>query len=283
MLFIIGFVVVFGSVAGGYLMHGGNLMILFQPSEFLIIGGAAIGAFIISNPPSVQKKVLKSLGKLFKSAPYNKAHYLELLTFLYKISKEMKTKGMLAIEAAIEEPHSSEFFTKYPKFNSDHHAVGFFCDNIRLITMGVDNHYQLEEIMDRDLESHHHDLENAAGAVNGMGESFPALGIVAAVLGVIITMGSITEPPEILGHLIGAALVGTFFGILMCYGLVSPMGGYLAKFADAESNYMECLKVAIIAHVQGNAPAVTVEFVRKAIPDHVRPTFKEVEDAVNAD
>lgn len=283
MLFIIGFIVVFGSVVAGYMMHGGNMMILVQPSEFLIIGGAAIGAFMISNPGSVQKKVLKSLGKLLKSAPYSKAHYLELLTFLYKISKEMKTKGMLAIEAAIEEPHASELFTKYTKFNSDHHAVEFFCDNIRLITMGVDNHYQLEEIMDRDLESHHHDLENVAGAVNGMGESFPALGIVAAVLGVIVTMGSISEPPEVLGHLIGAALVGTFFGILMSYGLVSPMGSSLSKFADAESNYMECIKVAILAHLQGNAPAVTVEFVRKAIPDHLRPSFKEVEEAVNAE
>lgn len=282
MLFIIGVIVVFGSVVGGYTIHGGNLHILFQPSEFLIIGGAAIGAFLISNPPSVLKKALKSFKKLLKGAPYKKDHYVELLTFLFRILKEMKTKGMLAIEGAIEDPHASELFTKYPFFMSDHHAVQFFCDNIRLLTMGVDNHYQMEEIMDRDLEGHHHDLENAASAVVNLGDSFPALGIVAAVLGVIVTMGSISEPPEVLGHLIGAALVGTFFGILMSYGIVSPMGAYLGKFAGEESKYMECIKVAILAHMQGNAPTVTVEFVRKAIPDHIRPSFKEVEEAVNA-
>lgn len=282
MLFIIGTIVVFGSVVAGYTLHGGNMHILFQPTEFLIIGGAGVGSFLISNPMSVVKKVLKSLGRLIKGAPYTKAHYLELLTFLFKICKEMKTKGMLAVEAAIEDPHNSELFNKYPKFLHDHHAVDFFCDNIRLLTMGVDNHYQLEEIMDRDLETHHHDTEGAASAVVNLGDSFPALGIVAAVLGVIITMGSITEPPEVLGHLIGGALVGTFFGILVSYGLVSPMGHFLGKFASAESKYLECIKVAILAHMQGNAPVITVEFVRKAIPDHLRPSFKEVEEAINA-
>lgn len=281
MLFIVGVIVVFASVAGGYTMHGGNFHVLMQPSEFLIIGGAAIGSFLIANPPNVQKKVLKSLKKLMKGTPYKKANYVELLTFLFKIFKEIRAKGLLSIESAIEEPHSSEFFTKYPSVMAEHHAVQFFCDNVRLLTMGVDSHYQMEEIMDRDLECHHNEMEVAASAVTNVGDALPALGIVAAVLGVIVTMGSITQPPEILGHLVGAALVGTFFGVLMSYGLVSPIGAFLGKFAHEESKYMECIKVAILAHMQGNAPIITVEFVRKNIPDHIRPSFREVEEAIN--
>lgn len=280
MLFIIGVIVVFGSVVTGYTMHHGNLAVLYQPNEFIIILGSAAGAFMISNPVSVQKKSLASMKKLFKGAPYKKAHYIELLVFLFSIFKIMKTKGMLEIEPDIEDPHSSERFSKYPTFAHDHHAVDFFCDNIRLLTMGVDNHYQLGDIMDKDLDLHHHDLHTISASLTGFGDSLPALGIVAAVLGVITTMGSITEPPEVLGGLIGAALVGTFFGILMSYGVFSPIGSFIGKYGDEESVYLNCIKTAIIAHMQGNAPAVTVEFVRKAIPDHLRPSFKEVEDAI---
>lgn len=281
MFFIIGVVVVIGSVIGGYLMHGGRLGILWQPNEVLIIFGSGIGAFVIANPMSKLKKCLGGLKVLFKPGdPYSKESYLELLTFMYNIFKFMKTKGLLEIEKHIENPEESDFFKPYPGLIANHHAVDFFCDYLRLLTMGVDNKYQLEDMMDKELDAHHHDNEVAAGSMTTLGDSFPALGIVAAVLGVITTMGSISEPPEILGGLIGAALVGTFLGILLCYGIFGPIGQFMGKYYHDEHKYYECIKIGLLAHVQGNAPAVSVEFARKMIPGNVMPSFKEVEAAM---
>jgi len=281
MLFIIGFVIVFGGVAAGYAMHGGNFGVLWQPSEIVIIFGAAIGAFIISNPPSAIKGVLSGLKNPLKGDPFNKADYKDLLLFLFNICKLMKTKGMLEVEPALDDPHSSELFTNYPKFMHNHHGVEFFCDYMRLVTMGMDNHYQLEDLMDKELEAHHHHGQSAAMSMNNFADGLPALGIVAAVLGVIMTMGSIAEPPEILGGLIGAALVGTFMGILMGYGFFGPIAANMGKYADADAEYYAVLKTAILAHVQGNAPVVTVEFARKIIPHHLRPSFQELDALVN--
>lgn len=281
MFFIIGVVVVFGSVAAGYAMHHGNFAVLWVPNEFVIILGAAIGALIISNPKHVIIGVGGGIKKVIKGTPYNKADYVEMLMFLYGICKLMKSKGMLQVESALDNPHESELFTKFPKFLHNHHAVEFFCDYMRMVTMGMDNHYQLEDLMDKEIELHHHEEEAPAGAILGMADGMPALGIVAAVLGVIQTMGSITEPPEILGGLIGAALVGTFFGVLMGYGLIGPIGSNLTKFVAAETEYFQVLKAAIISHVQGNAPVVTVEFARKIIPEHNRPSFKELDTMIN--
>jgi chemotaxis protein MotA len=283
MLFIIGMVVVFGSVVTGYLMHHGKLEVLWQPNEFVIIIGAAIGSFLISNPADILKDALKNLKNLFKGKPYKKVHYLELLSFLFHGFKQMKTKGMLTMEAHIENPHESELFKKYPGFLNNHHALEFFCDSIRLLVMGVDNPYILEDIMDKEIEIHHHEGHNASAAVGGMGEAMPALGIVAAVLGVITTMKSISEPPEILGGLIAAALVGTFTGVLLSYGVLSPISSFIGKFSEAEEDFLKCIKAGIISHMQGNAPAITVEFVRKVIPLHDRPTFRELEAALNAE
>ena len=279
MFFPIGMIVVIGSVIGGYVLHHGKLAVLWQPTEFLIIIGAAIGAFIIANPPVLLKASLKSFGKLFKGAPYNKAAYLEMLLLVFNVFKLAKTKGMLELEGHIENPHESQLLLKYPKFQHDHHAVDFLCDYLRLLTMGMDNYSHMEDLMNLELEIHHKESHDIAHAINQMGDGMPALGIVAAVLGVITTMGSITEPPEILGGLIGAALVGTFTGVLVSYGFVGPMATSIGKYFEAESKYLECLKVGIIAHMQGNAPQVTVEFVRKTIPSAYRPTFKELEDA----
>ncbi len=281
MLFIIGLVVVLGSVAGGYGMHGGNFKVLWQPSEYVIIFGAAIGAMIISNPKHMLKKLSVGFKNLLKGSPYNKVDYIELLMFLYGVCKLMKTKGMLQIEPALDNPHESELFTKFPKFLHNHHAVDFFCDYLRMVTMGMDNHYQLEDLMDKEIEQHHHAAEVPGNIFLFIADGMPALGIVAAVLGVIMTMGSIAEPPEILGGLIAAALVGTFFGVLMGYGIFGPVGTSLTKYAASETEYFMVLKVAIISHIQGNAPVITVEFARKIIPEHCRPSFMELDALIN--
>lgn len=283
MKFLVGIIVVFGSVLAGYVLHHGNIMVLYQPTEYLIIIGAAIGSYLIGNPSYVIKGALKSMKLLFKNGyAHSKKDYIDLLLFQYDMYKFMKTKGMLEVESHIENPGSSDLFGKYPSILANHHATDFFCDYVRLMTMGVDNKFQLEDMMDKELDAHHHEHHVIAHSVTSLGDAFPALGIVAAVLGVIITMGSIAEPPEILGGLVGAALVGTFLGILISYGLVGPMGSHLNSYFEAEAKYYECLKVGMLAHVQGNAPAVSVEFARKMIPSGVAPSFKELEEAMQA-
>jgi len=280
--FIIGNIIVIGCVLGGYVLHHGNLAVLYQPTEYLIIIGAALGSYLIANPGYVIKGALKNLKSLLKNAPYKKQDYIDLLRFQYAIFKMMKTKGLLEVEKHIEEPHSSDLFGAYPAVLKDHHVTDFICDYIRLMTMGVENKYQLEDMMDAQLEQHHHECAEIAGSVVTVGDAFPAIGIVAAVLGVIITMGSISEPPEILGGLIGAALVGTFLGILISYGFVGPMGKFMGSYFELEGKYYECIKIGLLAHVDGNAPAVSVEFARKVIPSNVMPSFKEMEDALAA-
>jgi chemotaxis protein MotA len=277
MLFLVGFVVVFGSVILGYTMHNGKMAVLWQPNEFVIIIGAAIGAFIISNPKDVIKDALSGFKYLFKGKPYNKENYLQMLSCLNQIFKTMRSKGSLAIEAHIDNPKDSSIFQKFPLILADHHVVDFICDCLRLLVMGIIDPYQIDDMIERDIDVHHQDGHNAAAAINGMGEAMPALGIVAAVLGVITTMKSITEPPAILGGLIAAALVGTFTGVLLSYGLLSPIGSFIDKFSTAQSVYLRSIKAGIISHMQNNSPVVSIEYVRKAIPHHERPTFKELE------
>lgn len=279
MKFIIGFFVTLGCVLGGYVLHHGKLSVLNQPTEFLIICGAAVGSFIIANSGKNIKDVMKSMKLLFKGMPFKKNDYLELLVMLYATFKLMRSKGMLEMESHVENPENSALFSKYPKFLHNHHACHFLCDYIRLMTIGVDDYYQLEELMERELEVHRKHGEHLSHAVVTMADAMPALGIVAAVLGVIVTMGSITEPPEILGGLIGAALVGTFLGVLLSYGFLAPMGRYIGEYLSDEVKYMACIKVALLAHVKGNAPAVSVEFARTSIGSHEKPDFLEVEQA----
>ncbi len=281
MLFLVGVAVVLGSVIGGHVMHHGNVAVLWQPNEFIIICGAALGSFLIGNPGKVVKDVGKSLKYLVKGSPYKKANYIELLTLLYLTFKLMKSKGMLEMEGHIEQPEESSLFSSYPGFLKNHHAVAFLCDNLRVMTMGVEDHYQIEELMEHDLEAHHHEHERISTAVVNMGDAMPALGIVAAVLGVITTMGSITEPPAILGGLIGAALVGTFSGVLISYGFVSPIGKFLGAYYEDDIKYLQCIKVALLAHLHGNAPIVSVEFARASIDGHERPTFTELDEVIN--
>ena len=279
MFFIIGLVVVFGSVLGGYLPHG-SISVLIQPFELLIIGGAATGALIIANPKFVLAKLGKHFGRVLKNgAAYNRDAYLELLTMQYAIFKLVKSKGMLAIESHIENPEQSPLFDSFPIFMKNHHAVEFLCDYLRLLTMGSENPHEIEALMDEDIDTHHHEAHAVASALVNMGDGLPAFGIVAAVLGVIVTMASITEPPEILGGLVGAALVGTFLGILLAYGVVSPIGKNLESYADADTKYYQCMKAGLLAHLNGYAPAISVEFARKTLYSHERPTFLELEEA----
>ena len=279
MLFIIGLVVVIGSVLGGYMPHG-DIRVLWQPFEILIICGAAIGGYIISHPKGVLIATGKHFGRLLKGGEaYHKSDYVDLLTMMFSIFKLAKSKANLALEVHVENPDESTIFTNYESFINNQQALVFVCDTLRLMTMGTDNPHELEAMMDEDIEALKHEAHTVAHAVTGLGDGLPAFGIVAAVLGVIVTMGSISEPPEVLGALIGGALVGTFLGILLSYGVVGPMGTNLTHYCESEFKYLECIKAGILAHAQGYAPAISVEFARKTLTEHERPSFYDVEEA----
>jgi chemotaxis protein MotA len=282
MFFIIGAVVVVVSVVGGYLAQGGHLEVLIQPFEVVIIVGAAVGGFIIANPKSVIKGAIGGLGKILKGARYNKNSYVQLLSLLYQVFKLAKTKGMLALEQHVENPQESWLFKEFPEFAKDHTALTFLCDYLRMLTLGTDNPHEVETLIDEELETHHQENVRVSNAVQTVADSMPALGIVAAVLGVIHTMGSITEPPEVLGHLIGGALVGTFLGVLLSYGFIAPMAGALRSVDDAETKYLQAIKAGLLAYMQGYPPAVCVEFARKVLQHNDRPTFYEIENAVGS-
>jgi chemotaxis protein MotA len=281
MFVIIGAVVVLVCVFGAYSVHG-NLLILLQPLEFVIILGAAVGAFIIGNTKSNIKQTLKGVGRAMKGPRYKKADYVELLSILYQIFKLAKTKGMLALEQHVEKPDESTLFAQFPKFQKDHHAIEFLCDYLRMMTLGTENPNEVETLIDAELETHHNELHGASHAIQTMADGLPALGIVAAVLGVITTMGSITEPPKVLGELIGAALVGTFFGVLVSYGFVAPLANIIKSVDETDAKYYQCMKAGLLAHMQGYPPAVSVEFARKVLLSTERPNFYEVEQAVGA-
>jgi len=280
MFVIIGIFVVIGSVIGGYVGNGGEVGVLFQPFEWIIILGAAVGSVIIGNPKTVITGLGKAMGTMFKGPRFDKAAYVELLSMLYSVFKLAKTKGDLALESHVEKPDESPLFQKFPKFSADHHTREFLCDYLRLLTLGTNNAHEVESIIDAEIESHHAEGAQVAGAITTMSDAMPALGIVAAVLGIIHTMGSITEPPEVLGHLIGAALCGTFMGVLLSYGFFAPFGRILDIIYNTESEYLNCIKACLLAHMMGYAPQVSVEFGRKILSPHVRPSFAELEDTV---
>lgn len=282
MLFLIGTVFVIVCVLVPYALHGGHLGVLWQPAEFVIIFGAAIGAFIIGSPMTVIKGVGGGMKVMIAGVPYTKKQaYLELIGFFFELSKMMRAKGIKEVEQQIDHPHESALFQKYPTISKDHHVEQFICDNIRLIVMGSGAPHQLDELMDEELHQHHTERAAIYGAVSSMADGMPALGIVAAVLGVIHTMGSITEPPEVLGHLIGAALVGTFSGVLLSYGFVAPMAKNIEMAYGAEGAFYKCVKVAILNFARQISPQMIAEFTRKHIPNDVKPSFNEVEEYLN--
>jgi len=282
MRLIVGILVVFACVFGGYSAMGGHVEVLWQPFEFVIILGAAIGAFIIANGAPVLKGVPTMFGTLFKGPKYNKKAYLELLGMQFSMYKLIQQKGILGIEPHIEDPHNSTLFNAFPTFAKNHHAVEFVCDYMRMVTMGSNNVHEMDALMDEELETHHQEQERLVSAMQAVADGTPALGIVAAVLGVIKTMGAISEPPEVLGHLIGGALVGTFFGVFVAYGFFGPMAQSLKSTFESESKYFLSLKVGLLAHIGGQPPVMAIEFARKALMSEVRPTFAEVEASTAA-
>lgn len=279
MFLIVGALIVLGTVLGGYGIHG-SYGVLWQPIEFLIIFGGAFGAFVIGNPKRVVFGAFKSMGRVLKGPKYKADDYTELLGVLYAVFRLAKTKGDLALESHVEKPEESQLFSNFPTFHGDHHAVEFLCDYLRLLTLGANNPHEIEAIMEAELEIHHEEDHAISASILGVGDAMPALGIVAAVLGVIVTMSSITEPPEVLGGLIAAALVGTFSGIFLAYGFVSPIGNSLANVHAADASYLACIKSGLVGHMQGYAPQISVEFARKSLPSDVRPTFAEVEEMI---
>ncbi|MBV8060251.1 MAG: flagellar motor stator protein MotA [Alphaproteobacteria bacterium] len=281
---IIGIVTVILCTMGGYVLEGGHIQVLAKaaPLEIVIMGGTMVGGFVIANPPIVIKRTLKSLGLLMKKPRYDKGSYIELLCVLYQFFKLARTKGALALEKHIENPEESSLFEQFPGFKAEHHPLEFFCDYLRLITLGADKPFEIDALMDEELQVHHDEDNAIVTAVQNVADGLPAIGIVAAVLGVIHTMGSISEPPEVLGRLIAGALVGTFMGVWIAYGYVGPMANSLKAILENESKYMQCIKIGLLAHLQGSAPSVSIEYARKTIPSDVRPTFGEVEEATSA-
>ncbi|MFK5914909.1 MAG: flagellar motor stator protein MotA [Woeseiaceae bacterium] len=280
MKFLLGLVITIASIIVGYLASGGALSALWQPFEILIILGGAIGAFIVAFPMNVVTGTLKGILALFKGQKYNKATYMELLSLMFNLFSKARKEGLMALEADIEEPHDSEIFKAAGKIYKNHHLVDFICDYLRLMVGGNMNAFELESLMDLELDTHHHEAEAPSHALQNMADGLPAFGIVAAVMGVVITMGYISEPPEVLGHHVGAALVGTFMGILMGYGFAGPMAASMGEQAKEESLIFGCAKTCIIATLNGYTPQIAVEFGRKALTSNLRPTFIELEEHV---
>ncbi len=280
MLVIIGIVITLGLVFGGFISHGGNMAVIIGalPTEAMVIGGAALGSFITGNGGAIIKKAGKGLGKVVKGPKWKADDYKDLLCLLFMLSKLIKTKGVIALEAHIEDPHESKIFNHVGKVKDDHHVVDFICDYFRMTTMNFDDPHQMEDVMLKELEKHHHEESEGAHALAIVGEAFPALGIVAAVLGVINTMSSIDQPVEILGALIGGALVGTFLGILVSYTIAAPMASRLQQIIDEEGHIYDVMKDFIIAHLQGNAPQISAEIGRKAVPGGFQPSFYDLDE-----
>jgi chemotaxis protein MotA len=276
MFVIIGIVVVFGAVVGGYLMEHGNLRVLLQPAELLIIGGAGIGTVLVANPLHILKKIAAGIGGVFGGSKFTKDRYVALLKTMYDFLNKGRKEGLVSLETDVEEPEKSPILSKNELFVKDHHIRDFFCDSMRMAISGTEP-FELDQVIDLDLEVHHHDSAQPSASLTTMADSLPGLGIVAAVLGVVITMGALGGPPEEIGHKVAAALVGTFLGILLCYGLVGPLASNMAKAAEEESAYLQVIRVVMISFLKGTAPIMAVEFGRRAVPGHVRPSFQEVE------
>ena len=278
MFIIIGALIVLACVAGGYVLSHGNLIALWQPYEVLIICGAAFGAFVIANPMKIVKAAFGGAIGAMKGAKYGKKEYLELLSLMFDIFSTVRKEGMMAIEEHIEDPKESSVFSKYPKILKDHHAIEFICDYLRIIVGGNMNPFEIENLMDIELETHHHEAEQPASAVTRVSDGLPGFGIVAAVLGIVITMGSLSEPPDVIGAHVAAALVGTFLGILFAYGFVGPIATAMEHKASDDAKFLQCIKVCILSTLNGYSPQISVEFGRKTLFSSDRPSFNELEE-----
>src|SRR5215469_10954235 len=279
MFAIIGILLVFGTVIGGFLMEKGHLAVLMQPAEFLIIAGAALGTLLIANPMHTLEGIFAGALSVFGRSHYGKDRYLSTLKMMFELLNKVRRTGMLSIEMDIEKPEESVIFKEYPAFIADHHVRGFVCDTLRMAITGGIEPFDLDQMMDLDMEVQHRCAHQPISALTTVADSLPGLGIVAAVLGVVITMGALGGPPEAIGHKVAAALVGTFLGILLCYGLVGPIGSYMGKAAEEEHAFLYVMRVLIVSFLKGTAPIMAIEVARRAVPGHVRPSFKKTEHA----
>ncbi|MFM8819966.1 MAG: flagellar motor stator protein MotA [Phenylobacterium sp.] len=281
---IIGIALLFVCVFGVYIFHGGriDIVIAAAPFELATIFGAGIAALLIGNSSEVIKGVASGMGRIFAGPKWKAADYQDLLSLLFLLTKTMKAKGVIALESHIENPHESKLFGRFPKIVKDHFAVDFICDTLRMMTMNLEDPHQVEDAMEKQLEKHHHEALGPAHALQTMADGLPALGIVAAVLGVIKTMGSITEPPAVLGAMIGSALVGTFLGVFLAYGLVGPFATRLNAIVEEESAFYRIIQSVLVAHLHGNAAQISVEIGRGSVPSTTQPTFAELEEALQA-
>ncbi|WP_374575393.1 flagellar motor stator protein MotA [Phenylobacterium sp.] len=281
---IIGIVLLFALVFGSFIMSGGKMEVIIEaaPHELMAIGGAAVAAFLISNSLTVIKATGAGFSKIFGGPKWKASDYRDLLSLLFLLTKTMKSKGVIALESHIENPGESTIFSRFPKIMKDHFAVDFICDTLRMMTMNLEDPHQVEDAMEKQLEKHHHEALAPAHALTTMADGLPALGIVAAVLGVIKTMGSITEPPEVLGGMIGGALVGTFLGVFLAYGLVAPMAGRLQAVIEEDGSFYKIIQSVLVAHLHGNAAQISVEIGRGNVPSAAQPSFVELEEALSA-
>jgi chemotaxis protein MotA len=279
MISIIGIVVVLGAIAGGYLMEHGKLLVLVQPAELLIILGSAVGTVVVANPIPTLMRIANGLKGILSGSPFTKAYYLENLKMIYELYNVARKSGTAKLEEEVDNPGKSAVFSKYPKFLKSHHALCFLCDTLRMAVSGGVDPIEIDQMMEVDLEVHHREAAEPIDALSTMADSLPGLGIVAAVLGIVITMGSLGGPKEQIGEHVAAALVGTFLGILMCYGIFGPLASAMSKQNDAEANYLGFLRMAAIGFIKGLSPIMAVELARRSIPSGVRPTFQEVEGA----
>ncbi len=277
MFAIIGIVVVFGAILGGFLMEHGPLKVLIQPAELVTIGGAAIGTVLVANPIHIIKGIISSLLGVLKGSKFTKARYLSTLKMMYQFLNKVRKEGLLSVEQDVEKPKESTIFKNYPEFLADHHALDFVCDTLRMAITGGVEPFDMDQMMELDMEVHHHGAAQPVAALSTMADALPGLGIVAAVLGIVITMGALGGPPEEIGHKVAAALVGTFLGILLCYGVAGPLASCMGKIAEEHNSYLYVLRVMMLSFLKGAAPMIAIEMGRRAIPGHVRPTFDEME------
>jgi chemotaxis protein MotA len=279
MFSIIGLVLVFACVITGFLMEKGKLAVLIQPAELVTIGGAAIGTVLAANPMHILKKLVGGLLGVIKGSPFSKQRYVDTLKMMFDLFSKSRKEGAIAIEGDVEDPEKSPIFSRYPAFLADHHARDFVCDTMRMAITGGVNPFDVDQMMELDMDSHHHSESQPNQALTSVADALPGLGIVAAVLGVVVTMGSLGGPPEEIGHKVAAALVGTFLGILMCYGVFGPLASNMSKNVDEEHSFYSVLRVVMLAFIKGTSPIMAVEIGRRAIPGHARPSFAEVEKA----
>lgn len=277
MFAIIGIVIVFGAVIGGFLMEKGHLIVLLQPAELLIIGGAATGTLLVANPLHILKGIAAGLTAVMGGSKFGKDRYLNTLKMMYQFLNKVRKEGLLSVEMDVEKPNESAIFKNFPEFLGDHHACDFVCDTLRMAITGGVEPFDMDQMMELDMEVHHHEATEPVSALTTMADALPGLGIVAAVLGVVITMGALGGPPEEIGHKVAAALVGTFLGILLCYGVASPLSANMAKTANEHNGYLHVLRVLLLSFLKGSAPMIAIETGRRAIPAHVRPSFNEME------